>query len=153
MTLDPVAQLRLARRHPIACLLGAVPAVVPIGTFYLGHVELTSWDPGIDPKAAVTYAGLAFSVLTTVRWSADTFRVDNRLENAIKALGFTVLVEALMMSAANLWIAIPCLAILVAINALYHGARIAERAAAAEPVRDLPRITQPRPVARYTVVS
>src|ERR1044071_1129391 len=70
---NPLAQLRIARRKPVATLLGATAGLVPVGVFELGHYELTSWSPLACPKAAIVYAGLVFSALTVLGWSSDMF--------------------------------------------------------------------------------
>ncbi|HSR79085.1 MAG TPA: hypothetical protein VLN57_21105 [Xanthobacteraceae bacterium] len=128
--LNPIAQLHVARRNRLACIVGAIPGIVPIGTYRLGHSELTSWDPSVDPKAWAAYAGLAFSLLTVVSWAASAFATQNRLETAIKALGFTVLVETLMMTSSSSVLSIGCLVLLVVVNAVANGCRLAVRAAA-----------------------
>ena len=134
---DPVHQLHVARRHPIACAIGAVAGAVPLGTYHLGHSEISSWDPREDPKCVVAYAGLAFSLLTVVDWAASCFGIGRRLETAIKAIGFTTLVEALMMTSTATWLSVGCLVLLIAINAVANGCRIAMRSAAAERSRPL----------------
>src|SRR5687767_7904081 len=49
-TTNPLAQLRIARRKPVAALIGATAGLVPVGVFELGHYELTSWSPGRLPQ-------------------------------------------------------------------------------------------------------
>src|ERR1041384_4058467 len=97
-TTNPLAQLRLARRRPLAALLGATPGFVPVGVYWVGHHELRSWAPWTCPKAMIVYAGLLFSVLTVYGWSTEMFG------SKIKALGFTVLIEGIMMTAAAGWL-------------------------------------------------
>src|SRR5262249_18385158 len=89
----PLAQLRIARRKPVAALIGATAGIVPVGVFELGHYELTSWSPLECPKAAIVYAGLLFSALTVLGWSRDMFG------SMAKAVGFTALLEGIMMTA------------------------------------------------------
>jgi len=118
---NPLAQLRLARRRPLAALLGATPGFVPVGVYWVGHHELTSWAPWTCPKAMIVYAGLLFSVLTVYGWSTEMFG------SKIKALGFTVLIEGIMMTAAAGWLNLIALGYLVAINAIANGCRLALR--------------------------
>jgi hypothetical protein len=125
-TTNPLAQLRLARRRPLAALLGATPGFVPVGVYWVGHHELTSWAPWTCPKAMIVYAGLLFSVLTVYGWSADMFG------SKVKALGFTVLIEGIMMTAAAGWLNLIALGYLVAINAIANGCRLALRDTAAD---------------------
>lgn len=120
-TTNPLAQLRVARRRPVAALLGATAGLVPVGVFELGHYELTSWSPLDCPKAVIVYAGLLFSALTVLGWSTDMFG------SKVKALGFTALLEGIMMTADAGWLSAIALCYLVAINAVANGCRLALR--------------------------
>ena len=70
-TANPLAQLRAARRKPVAALIGATAGLVPVGVYEVGHHELTSWSPIECPKALIVYAGLLFSALTVLGWSTN----------------------------------------------------------------------------------
>ena len=72
-TINPLAQLRAARHKPVAALIGATAGLVPVGVYEVGHYELTSWSPLECPKAVIVYAGLLFSALTVLGWSANMF--------------------------------------------------------------------------------
>jgi hypothetical protein len=120
-TINPLAQLRFARQKPVAALLGATAGLVPVGVFELGHYELTSWSPLDCPKAAIVYAGLLFSALTVLGWSSDMFG------SKAKAIGFTALLEGIMMTADAGWLSAIALCYLVAINAVANGCRLALR--------------------------
>jgi hypothetical protein len=111
----------MARRKPVAALLGATAGLVPVGVFELGHYELTSWSPLDCPKAAIVYAGLLFSALTVLGWSTDMFG------SKVKAIGFTALLEGIMMTADAGWLSAIALGYLVAINAVANGCRLALR--------------------------
>jgi hypothetical protein len=118
---NPLSQLRMARRKPIAALLGATAGLVPVGVFELGHYELTSWSPLDCPKAVIVYAGLLFSALTVLGWSTDMFG------SRAKAIGFTLLLEGIMMTAHAGWLSATALGYLVVINAVANGCRLALR--------------------------
>lgn len=118
---NPLAQLRIARRKPVAALIGATAGIVPVGVFELGHYELTSWSPLECPKAAIVYAGLLFSALTVLGWSRDIFG------STAKAVGFTALLEGIMMTANAGWLSAIALGYLVVINAVANGCRLALR--------------------------
>jgi hypothetical protein len=70
-------------------LIGATAGLVPVGVYEVGHYELTSWSPLECPKAVIVYAGLLFSALTVLGWSANMFG------SKAKALGFTLLLEGI----------------------------------------------------------
>jgi hypothetical protein len=119
--MNPLAQLRLAYAKPWAALLGATPGIVPVGVFWLGHYEITSWDPRDCPKVVIVYAGLIFSVLTVFGWSSDMFG------SKTKAAAFTILLEGIMMMAGSGILAAVALGYLVAINAVANGCRLVRR--------------------------
>jgi hypothetical protein len=70
---NPLAQLRAARRKPVAAIIGATAGLVPAGVYEVGHHEITSWSPLECPKALIVYAGLLFSALTVLGWSSNMF--------------------------------------------------------------------------------
>lgn len=123
---NPLAQLRIARRKPVAALIGATAGIVPVGVFELGHYELTSWSPLECPKATIVYAGLLFSALTVLGWSSDMFG------SKLKAIGFTALLEGIMMTADAGWLSAIALGYLVVINAVANGCRLALRDTSAD---------------------
>lgn len=120
-TTNPLAQLRAARRKPIAAIIGATAGLVPVGVYEVGHYELTSWSPLECPKALIVYAGLLFSALTVLGWSTNMFG------SKAKALGFTLLLEGIMMTSNAAWLTAIALAYLVLINAVANGCRLALR--------------------------
>jgi hypothetical protein len=120
-TTNPLAQLRAARRKPIAAIIGATAGLVPVGVYEVGHHELTSWSPLECPKVMIVYAGLLFSALTVLGWSTNMFG------SKAKALGFTLLLEGLMMTSSAAWLTAIALTYLVLINAVANGCRLALR--------------------------
>jgi hypothetical protein len=120
-TTNPLAQLRAARRKPVAAIIGATAGLVPVGVYEVGHHELTSWSPIECPKAMIVYAGLLFSALTVLGWSTNMFGA------RAKALGFTLLLEGIMMTSSAGWLTAIALTYLVLINAVAHGCRLALR--------------------------
>lgn len=137
MDTNPVAQLHIARRNPLPTAIGACAGIVPIGVFEFGHYELASWDPGTDGRALIVYAGLVFSALTVVTWARDVFAPVNTgragvVFATVKALGFTALLEGMMMTSDNAWLSGAALVMLVTINAVANGCRLAVRAAASK---------------------
>ena len=120
-TTNPLAQLRAARHKPVAAIIGATAGLVPVGVYEVGHHELTSWSPIECPKALIVYAGLLFSALTVLGWSTNMFGA------RAKALGFTLLLEGIMMTSSAGWLTAIALTYLVLINAVANGCRLALR--------------------------
>lgn len=109
-------RLALHPRNRAAALLGAVlGGGVPIASYWLAHHELS--------RGWVVYAlvagGLLFSAATVVRWAASAFG------SQAKALGFTVLLEGVLLYSSTDWLALAALVYLVGINAIATGVRLA----------------------------
>ncbi|HEX8107092.1 MAG TPA: hypothetical protein VF516_05150 [Kofleriaceae bacterium] len=105
----------------MAAIIGATAGLVPVGVYEVGHHELTSWSPIECPKAMIVYAGLLFSALTVLGWSTNMFGA------RAKALGFTLLLEGIMMTSSAGWLTAIALTYLVLINAVANGCRLALR--------------------------
>ena len=127
---DPIGALHIARKNPLATVIGSIPGIVPIGAYYMGHCQITSWDPSVDWHAIIVYAALAFSLTTVWAWASVVY------EQWAKALCFTILLEGLMMFADTALLGVPALILLVGINATYCGCRLAVRASAASAARE-----------------
>jgi hypothetical protein len=111
-----VSQIRTATSagNRLPALLGALlGAIAPTGTYTVLHHGLTSAPLADQPLVWLVGGGLVFSALTVVRWAHIAFN------SRLKALGWTMLVEGLMVCApAHLaWLSGVCLAYLVVINA------------------------------------
>lgn len=136
-TTDPIAALRVALRNPLPTLIGSTVAIVPVGGYYLGHCQITSWNPLTDPLSILAYAALAFSGSTVYGWGRAMFG------SWFKSLAFTVLTEGLMMWGGSEALAYVALALLVLINAMTCGCRLALRSAPATPVSVAPSAYRP----------
>ena len=90
-----------------------------MGVYEVGHYELTSWSPLECPKVVIVYAGLLFSALTVLGWSANMFG------SKVKALGFTLVLEGIMMASNAAWLTAIALTYLVLINAAANRCRLA----------------------------
>lgn len=116
--LGVLGEVRLAC-HPknrLAALLGGLlGGGVPVASYWLAHHELSR-----GPLVWVLVGGgLVFSALTVVRWGVHAFG------SAVKAVGFTVLLEGVLVGSATPWLALGALAYLVAINAVATGTQLA----------------------------
>jgi hypothetical protein len=113
-------ELRLAlhpRNRAAAYLGAALGGGVPIATYWLAHHEL---DRGFVIWALVA-GGLLFSAMTVIRWAECAFG------SMPKAIGFTVLLEGVLLYSRTPWLALGALGYLVFINAVANGARVALR--------------------------
>lgn len=117
-----VEQVRTALRkeHLLATVIGMLlGAIVPLATFAVAHNELT-FEPGVpDPRALLVLGGLVFSARTVYVWGRLA------LGSPLKAAGFTVLIEGVMVGSAQTWLAILALVYLCLINAIATGVTLA----------------------------
>lgn len=123
-------RIALAREHRLATLIGALlGAVVPFVTFIVAHYQLSA-EPWRDPKALLVLGGLLYSARTVYQWGRLA------LDSWPKALGFTVLLEGVMVASSQLWLAVVALVYLCLINAIATGVTLARGVPA-------PRIVEP----------
>ena len=113
-----VEQVRSATRegHRLAMACGGVLGeFVPITTYILAHGEVAA-DPR---KWTLVAGGLLFSATSVFEFGREAFR------SILKAFGFVVLVEDVMIWSATEPLSLAALAILVAINAIATGTNLA----------------------------
>lgn len=117
MSTGILEQMREARRHPLAAVVGAaLGALVPIATYTVAHLELHGWR---DPRAALVAAGLLFSAKTVWQWGRQAFACP------YKATGFVLLTEGVMVTSGIQWLSQLALAYLIGINAIATACLIA----------------------------
>jgi len=126
----PIEQLRLATRSPVALTMGALMgAIVPLSTYAFahhsglltahdGHIVYAEWS---NPDWLILLGGLGFSARTVYHWAHQSF------EEGAKAVGFTLLLEGVLMRAPIPELSYVALAYLVVLNALGTGAVLALR--------------------------
>jgi hypothetical protein len=116
--LSIVEQVRSATRegHRLALACGMLlGGFVPLATYILAHGEVAA-DPR---KWALVGGGLLFSATSVFEFGREAFR------SLLKALGFVVLVEGVMIWSATEPLSLAALALLVAINAIATGTNLA----------------------------
>lgn len=122
-TLGVVAQVTTALRpkNRLAAALGALlGGFVPVASYVLAHRETDVTAPlwtQVAPWFVV--GGLAYSAVTVYQWAARA------VGNPIKAAGFVLLVEGVMVASRTEWLGLVALAYLVAINAVATGCTLA----------------------------
>ena len=161
--MNPIAQLRYAADSPVALTMGALlGAFVPCSTFVVVHcgrlivvredgtVSHSLWS---HPGWWLVAGGLAFSASTVYRWAASAFRPSaghmtwwERVYTRIKALGFVLLVEGVLLLSPLAELSYVALGVLVVINALGTGAALAlaDRADSAVVEKDPAEEAEPR---------
>lgn len=114
-----VEQVRLAcsREHRLATFIGAlVGALVPFQTFFVAHYQLHGYT---DARAVLVLGGLIFSASTVYQWGRLAFGA------SLKAFGFTLLIEGVMVASSSQWLSIVALVYLCGINAIATGVMLA----------------------------
>ncbi len=125
--LGPVEKIRLAfhRRSRVAACFGLVfGGIVPLATYNQAHVEIDRALPLQGQVAAyLALGGLIFSALTIFEWGRRTFG------NPVKACAFAVLLEGVMLTSHQTWLAWLVLALLIFVNAVALACNVALPAA------------------------
>lgn len=117
-----VAQVRtaLAPRARLATLIGCVlGGFVPIAVYVVAHHELDLARPlWAQFGTLLVLGGLAYSASTVFTWGRQAFK------SQVKAAGFVVLLEGVLIGSATPWLALVALAVLAAVNAIATGATL-----------------------------
>ncbi len=118
-----VDQVRLASKpgNRLATFLGALlGGFVPIATYVVAHQELNlSENLFSQPKFLLVLGGLFYSAKTVYQWGKLAFA------GITRALGFTVLLEGVMIFSSVQWLSYTALAYLILINAIGTGVSLA----------------------------
>jgi hypothetical protein len=120
-----VQQVRTALRpgNRLATSLGfLLGGFVPLASFFVAHYEVTRMAPWYEQKPVfLVLGGLAYSARTVWQWGRLAF------QNAVKALGFVVLLEGVMVTSHIPWLSIAALAYLIAINGVATGCHLTSK--------------------------
>jgi hypothetical protein len=86
---------------------------VPLACYVVAHREISADAPlYLQRSLYLVLGGLAYSARTVWQWGAVAFR------NAVKATGFVVLLEGVMVTSHVAWLGVAALVYLVAINGI-----------------------------------
>ena len=123
--LGVVDQVRVAcrARNRLAAVLGAaLGGLVPLASYWLSHFELDrSVDLWAQLPAWLVLGGLVYSATTVYGWAKLAFG------SGVKAAGFCVLVEGVLLASRTPWLAVLALCYLITINAVATASRLALR--------------------------
>lgn len=113
----------LRPQNRLATALGfLLGGIVPLATYVVAHREIAPERPLYGQLAAfLVLGGLVYSARTVYDWGKLAFRL------SMKALGFVVLIEGVMISSHTEWLSITALAYLIAINGVATGCTLANR--------------------------
>lgn len=107
----------LKPHNRLAAALGAIlGGFVPVATWWIAHHELNPSLPLWQQTAALlALGGLCYSAPTVYQW-ARLF-----VGHAVKAAGFVLLLEGVLVASTTHWLSLTALALLVAINGTATG--------------------------------
>lgn len=111
-----VSQVRkaLAQRNRLATVIGfLLGGFVPIAIYVVAHRE--AGPLALSGSWALVSGGLLYSAQTVFQWARMAFA------NALKSVGFCVLLEGVMVTSETHWLALVALGYLVVINGVATG--------------------------------
>lgn len=139
-----VDQVTLAfkARNRLATIMGfLLGGVVPVATYLEAHVDLDRALPlHLQVATYLVLGGLAFSAKTVYEWAKLAF------DNGVKAAGFVVLLEGVMITSGVPVLPLVLLGVLVGINGIATGCVLSLGRAKAAPVAE--RAEKAAPVAK-----
>jgi phosphatidylserine synthase len=113
-------QTALDKRRRIPAVIGAfLGAVIPFLTWHTAHADLDITKGWLQFQALFCAAGLLYSSLNVYSWGEIAFR------NKMKAFGFVLLMEGIMVSSKTLWVSLLVLGYLMIINAVATATNLA----------------------------
>jgi hypothetical protein len=116
--LGVVAQVKRAaqRRNLLATLIGCLlGGFVPLAIYVVSHAAAFTFTSG---PAALVLGGLCYSAQTVYQWARLAF------DNALKSVGFCVLLEGVMCTTHVHWLALLSLVYLIVINGVATGCNL-----------------------------
>jgi hypothetical protein len=116
--------LSFRREHFLATVIGfLLGGFVPLATYWVAHYEVNftlSWtDVNLYYPVLLVLGGLVYSANTVYEYAKMAFR-----ENWVKAVGFVILIEGVMVTAEARWLSIASLVYLIAINGVATGVNV-----------------------------
>lgn len=111
-----VSQVRraFAARNRLATLVGfLLGGFVPIAIYFVAHYE--AGPLSLSGAWGLVGGGLVYSAQTVFQWARQAFT------SALKSAGFCVLLEGVMVTSHERWLAVAALCYLVAINGVATG--------------------------------
>lgn len=115
-----VQQVRraFARRNRLATTIGFIlGGFIPIAIYVVAHRENAGLS--FTGPTGLVFGGLLYSAQTVYQWAKLAFT------NALKSVGFCILLEGVMVTSKTYWLGMAALCILVAINGIATGCTIA----------------------------
>lgn len=125
-TMGVVDQVReaLKPKTRLATFLGfLLGGFVPLASFVVAHYEVTMSKPLYSQLGMyLVLGGLIYSAKTVYSWGERAFN------SPVKAVGFVVLLEGVMVGAQTPWLSFAALTYLVCVNGIATGCNLAVRA-------------------------
>lgn len=124
VVLGVVQQVRvaMAARNRLASLAGfLLGGLVPLATYWVAHFEMTGAALYAQLSTYLVLGGLVYSAKTVYDWGSLAFKLP------IKAVGFVVLLEGVMVTAKTPWLGVVALVYLIVINGVATACTLAKR--------------------------
>ena len=111
-----IAQIRRAfkREHRLATIVGfLLGGFVPLAVYVVSHREAGAL--AFNGSWSLVAGGLVYSAQTVFQWARLAF------QQALKSVGFCVLLEGVMVTSHTHWLSLVALAFLISINGIATG--------------------------------
>lgn len=128
-------------------LASAAASFIPVGVFFTSHKALAGSFSSTWPLMVISLAGLIYSIPSVVAW-AQTWTGTRS-----KAIGFTVMLEGLMVGSGEMWLSIISLFLLGGVNAMIAAHKVKAMKSSTFKMRAVRKVARPKNVTQFKKVA
>lgn len=128
-------------------LASAAASFIPVGVFFTSHKALGMSLSQSWPLWIISIAGLIYSIPSVVSWAQSWTGTRS------KAIGFTVMLEGLMVLSGEMWLSVVALLLLGGVNAMIACHKVKSMRVSTFKVRASRKVSRPKNVRQFKVAA
>ena len=128
-------------------LASAAASFIPVGVFFTSHKAMGTSLSQAWPLWIISVAGLIYSIPSVVAWATSW------TGSKAKAIGFTVMLEGLMVGSGEMWLSVVSLLLLGGVNAMIAAHKVKAMKSSTFKVKSVKKITRPKNVVTMRKVA
>lgn len=128
-------------------LASAAASFIPVGVFFTSHKALLGPISTTWPLVVISLAGLIYSIPSVVTWAQSW------TGSKAKAIGFTVMLEGLMVGSGEMWLSVISLLLLGGVNAMIAAHKVKAMKSSTFKMKAVRKISRPKNVTQFKKVA